>query len=113
MFVSAKPEEVTTCETWKDGLKGNINCAYYHVLHAIMNTTDVYTDTTMYHQMIIREKVNSSGLNQAVMDVLLCRTLPLHFINLLRNSEFNHWLIRMTAVIGRTMIHDNSECMDG
>lgn len=48
-----------------------------------------------------------------MMDVLLSRTLVLHFINLLGNSELKHWLIRMADVIPSTMIHDNSKCMDG
>jgi len=62
---------------------------------------------------IERERVKSSELHQAVMDVLLSRTLPLRFINLLRNSELKRWLIRMTAVNVSTMIHDNSESMAG
>lgn len=47
--MSVKPVELNSGKQ-EDRLKGNINCTYYHIFHAIINTADVQTDTTIYHQ---------------------------------------------------------------
>lgn len=62
---------------------------------------------------IIGHKMWSSGLNGAVMNALLGRMPSFYLINLWRNSELKHWLIGMAAMTLSTLIHNNSERMDG